>query len=417
MKLYLILLFPIAWGLSPPALAQTDEAFRQKFEACSREADGNDRLLCFDRLAITEERAAKESETMAIEVTELNPVRPQAQYSPGRRSLREIPRGLSSDGPNVFGISNAQKFSGRGDRGEQNHLEFNLSFKYPLYLNDKSMDEERNRGLPLIRAPQRFYFIYNGAYDFHALNNLPIFNEEKLEWYRSAPVISRDQNPGLAFEWDLTSDSRHRFRLGFMHHSNGQRKSYSGNPEPSEVAAAEAEKQQLIADINGLIDGPEGEDYALQDLSRSSNYVQLRYQHILKGDAEGGDGWRQIQVELRPYYFGLDDEVFWEDGSSSRSKLTDYDGLRFLYEHYNNESPFNLGGKLFGLNSAAFVTRAELKSGTLGVKNLRQISGKFSAGWKFENLVLMGYYFNGYGKEISSYHYRSQHWGVGLEFR
>ena len=411
MKHSTVLIALLIWGCIPTAQAKFVEAF----EVCSAETDPGRRLACYDRFAAEIE----ESELSIMQAAEVSVSLPTSLTTPEEMSLPYVPRGLSSDGPNYFGMSNAQKFNGRGDRGEQNHVEFNLSVKYPLFLNDKSVNSGSNEGLSL-RWPERAYFIYNGAYDFHALNNLnniPRLNDEKLDWYRSAPVISRDQNPGLALEWDLVRDGSSRFRFAVMHHSNGQQESFNDNPDPLEKDAAEAEKQRLIAEINGLIAGPEGEDYALQDLSRSSNYVSLRYQRILQGRVDGEAGWKQYQFELRPYYFGVDDEVFWEDGPSSRAKLTDYDGMRFLWEHYDDNSILNLGGKLFGQSSYAFVKRVELKSGTLGVKNLRQISAKISAGWKFQNLVLMGYYFNGYGKEISSYHYRSQHWGLGLEFR
>lgn len=398
MKYSTALIVLLAWGAIPGAQAQFEEAF----EVCSIKIDPDERLACYDRFAA----ATKQPDTSSATSIE-------------EKLLPYVPDGLSSDGPNYLGISNAQKFNARGDRGEQNHVEFSLSVKYPLFINQNSVKQRSNEGLS-IRWPERAYFIYNSAYDFHALNslnNIPRLNDEKLDWYRSAPLISRDQNPGLALEWDLVRDGSSRFRLAVMHHSNGQKKSFDDNPEPAEREAAEAEKQRLIAEIKGLIAGPEGEDFALQDLSRSSNYVSLRYQRILQGRVDGEVGWKQYQFELRPYYFGLDDDVFWEDGRSSRARLTDYDGIRFLWEHYDGETSRNLDGSLFGQSSTAFVKRVEIKSGTLGIKNLRQISAKVSAGWKFKNLVLMGYYFNGYGKEISSYHYRSQHWGLGLEFR
>ena|GEM_PF-653661 len=414
MKHSTVLIALCIWGYVPAAQAQFEEAF----EVCSIKTDSDKRLACYDRFATS----VKDMNSSSVLVTEQRKPNLSMRHPPAileEMPTPYVPRGLSSDGPNYLGISNAQKFSGRGDRGEQNHVEFNISIKYPLFINDTSVKNRSNEGLS-IRWPERAYFIYNGAYDFHALNslnNIPRLNDEKLDWYRSAPVISRDQNPGLALEWDLVRDGSSRFRFAVMHHSNGQQKSFDDNPEPGEEDAAEVEKQRLIAEINGLINGPEGEDYALQDLSRSSNYVSLRYQHILHGRVDGEAGWKQVQFELRPYYFGMDDEVFWEEGPISRAKLTDYDGIRFLWEHYDDASILNLGGKLFGQSSYAFVKRVELKGGTLGVKNLRQISAKLSAGWKFKNLVLMGYYFNGYGKELSSYHYRSQHWGLGLEFR
>lgn len=91
--------------------------------------------------------------------------------------------------------------------------------------------------------------------------------------------------------------------------------------------------------------------------------------------------------------------------------------MRFLWEHYDPESIFNLEGRFRGNESRAFIKRVELKGGISGIKELGNVSAKLSAGWKLDNLVITGYWFSGYGKELSSYHYRSQHWGVGLELR
>lgn len=281
-------------------------------------------------------------------------------------------------------------------------------------INDRSVRSKQNTGWPN-RLPERFFFIYNGSYDFHALNNFKAFNETKVDWYRSAPVISRDQNPGFAAEWDLVADGSRKLRFGLMHHSNGQPKSYS-SPDTDDTddqkAAKEAEKQALIAEINSYIHGEEGENYALQDLSRSSNYVQLRYQRILDGKVEGGQNWKQYQLEVRPHYFGVDDEIFWEAGLGDRPKITDYDGLRFQWEHYDSESIFN-----FLPRSSAFIKRVELKTGISDFSQLGNISSQLSLGWKWDNLTVVGYWFSGYGKELSTYHYRSHHWGVGLELR
>lgn len=409
MKHSIVLIALLVWSYAGLATAQPERAF----EICPQESEPAARLACYDRFAATgvvEESIVSSNEQLPLE--EILPL--------GVESLLYTPRVLTSDGPNFFGVSGSPEFRERGKRGERTHLEFNLSVKYPLYINDSSVREGSNEGLPFDRLPDRFYFVYNAAYDFHALNNLSLFNSGKVPWYSSAPVISRDQSPGLAGEWDLVSNGTQRLRLGLMHHSNGQSKSFSDSFDasvPAEVAAAELEKQQLIDGINGLIDGPEGENFALQDLSRSSNYVQLRYQHILDGNVEGEVGWRQYQFEVRPYYFGVDDDVFWETGRSARAKLTDYDGVRFLWEHYDPEHFLNFGGSLLGQDSYAFIKRIELKTGISGVKELSNISTKVSFGWKMKNLVLTGYYFNGYGKELSTYHYRSQHWGLGLEFR
>ncbi len=58
--------------------------------------------------------------------------------------------------------------------------------------------------------------------------------------------------------------------------------------------------------------------------------------------------------------------------------------------------------------------RVELKSGTSDLDALGHFGGKVSLGF-FDCLTV--FYFNGYGKEPSSYHLRSEYVGIGLEVR
>lgn len=413
-------------GFLPSVYAQSLEAILR----CAAESDSTARLACYDEFAaglanrnseidILQQRTISAEEMAELEFEASTRQRTQNELIErgvprGEQSLVYTPRFLSSDGPNTFGMSGTEGLRTPGENGERTHAEFNISIKYPLQINSKSVAEERNHGLPW-RLPERSFFIYNGSYDFHMLNN-KYLNNRKVPWYRSAPVISRDQNPGFASEWDLTTDGTHKLRLGLMHHSNGQTKTYSSiddNDTAEEATAKLAEKQALIEEINRFSAGEEGRSYALENLSRASNYVNIRYQWILGGQVEGGAEWQQLQLELRPYYFGVDDELFWEPLNSNAPKLTDFDGLRAIWEHYDTTSSV---ARLLP-NSRTFIKRVELKTGISDPGQLDNASAKVSLGWKWNQVAIVGYWWSGYGKELSSYHYRSHHWGIGLELR
>ena len=92
-----VLIALLIWGVIPTAQAQFEEAF----EVCSIEIDSEERLACYDRFAASFEVPGS---MFAVAIEE--------------SILPYAPEGLSSDGPNYLGISNAQKFSARGDRGE-----------------------------------------------------------------------------------------------------------------------------------------------------------------------------------------------------------------------------------------------------------------------------------------------------------
>ena len=80
-----------------------------------------------------------------------------------------------------------------------------------------------------------------------------------------------------------------------------------------------------------------------------------------------------------------------------------------------------LGGKLGQKAGQDVFTRLELKTGTRDTEALENIGGKLTFGWNIANektnIRLTGFYFNGYGKELSTYHLRTEYFGVGLEMR
>lgn len=268
---------------------------------------------------------------------------------------------LQSEDPNYFVFAHPID-NGELD-GDEPHIEFYLSIMYPFNLpeNDRWWQ------------PDHILAIYNGLYDFYIIPG---------ERYDSAPILSRRQNPGATLEWDIAEKSA--FRFGYFHESNGQ------TIDGEDGAAAVATE---------VLQG--GEEYALSQVSRGWDYVNARYGHT------GGDRWRwTAQVELRQFLhrqgFGsaaTEDEIFWDP--SNGAKIQDYDGLRLMFEQ-RTPIPGDVG------------LRLELKTGTADGEALGNFGGKVSLNWW--NCMTL-FYFNGYGKEPSSYHLRTEYIGFGLEFR
>ena len=88
-------------------------------------------------------------------------------------------------------------------------------------------------------------------------------------------------------------------------------------------------------------------------------------------------------------------------------QITDFEGLRGMVE-----------GSLWKSKRgrAAFDARLELKTG-LYHSTGQYVSGKFSLGARFNNLRTTLFYFDGYGKDLSTYHLRTKYVGFGLELR
>lgn len=384
----------VAAGFS--ASAQENAALQN----CRQLPDVRERLACYDQLADDANRV-QNMEVRAREQALAAPVQ-ETQPSPQRR--RGIPGYLSADGSNFLGIVGSPQFPEQGELGERTRMEIDLSVKYPLFDWETSFHEESGKRTHF--KPDRLFFIYNGSYDFHYLNSISFLNREDVEWYDSSPVVSKSQNPGVVAEWDLNEEGVEKFRFGIFHHSNGQTFDFDDPNDPDTLLKDDPFTREEAAEvINGYIDGPEGKHYALEQISRSSYYVQLRYQKQSDNLGYITPGYWQYQLELRPYYPKFENEMFWDGGREENPEIRDYDGIRGLWEKYWGVS---------GLNNHAVLMRAELKTGLSGFENL---SGKLSLGWKWGNWLLSGYWFNGYGKELSTYHLRSHHLGIGLEFR
>ncbi|MEX0964038.1 MAG: hypothetical protein WDZ52_08380 [Pseudohongiellaceae bacterium] len=295
-----------------------------------------------------------------------------------KKNLWSLSR-LTSDDPNFFGVSYDP---GQKERGVKTHLEFDISLKYPLL-------ESSEQSI-------RWYLIYNGSYDFQALTDADI--------YDSKPIISTMQNPGTAFEWDIGNGQR-KIRAGFFHHSNGQTLSESRDDTSPETLAKNA---LALEEFRG-IEAKWGEAPALEKLSRSSWYGQLRYQWMSSPDGRIDNDWKQIQLELRPFYVWNDDRIFWPSEPRNTPQIENVDGIRAVGEAMISIPDFIPFVPVRGL------ARVELQTGLWSP--FENVGGEISLSVNVDNLLFSWYYYSGFTKDITNYHKRTQHMGFGFELR
>ncbi len=305
---------------------------------------------------------------------------------------------LQSDDPNYIVYASS---SDDDTLAADAHVEFLLSLRYPLV---EAWFERRHAQLDQHYAryiPNRLLLIYNGLYDFY------VFEGDR---YESAPIVSRRQNPGLVLEWDLkrntTADNYRTLRLGWFHESNGQ----SLDDEDGDGATLFARE---VAEAD--------EEFALSQVSRGWDYLSVRFANGPAGVADGEldpyrSGWWKLQAEMRVYcdcqgfgfISGREDDVFWES-VDEQPKIQDFDGLRVAFER-----SFSAGW--LGTDNY-FVGRAQLQAGTSDWDSLATISSRLSLGFALGQTRLVGFYHNGYGKDLSTYHIRTNYFGLGLELR
>ncbi len=280
---------------------------------------------------------------------------------------------LSTNNPNFFGIATPNP----GDElGDETHFELRLSLDYRLWEWDNTS----------LWKPDALTFVYNAKYDFYY---------EFTERYQSAPVLSRQQNPGIALDWRLGSGSEIRF--GWFHESNGQT---IDTLEQFVAAATEP----------GGNGEPLGFESALSQVSRGWDYAQIRWRNYGNDELLGYDDRWRYQVEYRAFCncqgFGFDDKednVFWRP-IDEQPDIDDYDGLRASFERMLSSGDLGVSARL------------DLKTGTSGSEALSNISGRISLALNLNQLRLSAFYFDGYGKEPSTYHIRSRYAGLGLQF-
>lgn len=356
---------------------------------CLTETDKDKRLSCYDEaLGYSEVTSPQLITTLPKVATTLAQERAiDSNEGTAEQEPKKILEQLSSNQANHFALVPSAKDS----KTNETHLEFFLSIKYPLI--DESLRKAKKANPEFAGLiPDKLYFVYNGRYDFFFNSDESLDNP-----YRSSPVYSRMQNPGLAFEW-LRPETNDSFRLGYFHQSNGQT---VDNQTPN--------SQQ---DYQYKLD-KYGESYALANVSRGWDYLQLRWQR--HADVEGNeftDDWWKIQLEYRDIFdfqaFGAsarEDDIWWDP--SLNHHYDDFDGLRF-----NGERSFS-----FPFWKRSFLLQGKFRTGTRDLSALENITGKISLGTEFFHTHFQMFYFSGYGKDISTYHIKDNYVGMGFEIR
>lgn len=360
------------------------DEFEREYLSCVELSTDTDRLLCYDMI-----RKLYNTEKLDVATKDYD-------------SDAERYGVLTSNNPNYFSYTfpRDEKF------GEEHHAEIYLSIKYPLMdqwlqgIKKGSKDGTASESKLNSFVPDLVYVIYNGLYDFYMLDS---------DLYDSSPVISRRQNPGFATEYDF-SMGLSKLRIGWFHESNGQQLE-QGVDELKRFNARE---------LHGNL------DYALSEVSRGWDYAQIRWEYSARDVSHDYNiDWYRIQAEYRFFCscqgFGgasREDEIWWNIGDES--KIYDYDGIRVMGETRFN--PFKKEKTLTSINIAEFLVRLELKSGTRR-SFLDNVGGKVSLGVRLPGLPLVNntqftlFYFNGYGREPSTYHLRTDYIGLGLELR
>ena len=340
-------------------------------------------LVCFNSsYAISSELSIEESYAKCHEMEDkdirldcFDALKPQNKVAIERAEIEKYY--LSTNLPNYMVWAIPQD----NDLNDESHAEFFLSLKYPFYF--KKQDDNKPKKVDKSfhdYLPDRGYVIYNGLYDFYVTDGL----------YDSSPVISRLQNLGMAAEWDF-NQGKDKLRIGWIHESNGQ------VLDPDDLAQFEHKRLD------------KGDDFALSSVSRGWDFLQFRFErssHLELDDYR--QGWWRYHFELRGYFcdcqglwfFDREDEIWWELGN--KATIAEYDGMRFMAE------------KVFNPFQKQFLVRTEFKT---GIRDFSNFSGKLTLGYKLNNTRLTAFYFNGYGKEPSTYHLRAKYVGVGVEFR
>jgi hypothetical protein len=306
---------------------------------------------------------------------------------------------IRADDPNYFAV--VKPIDDGAETKDDQHTEFYISLKYPLFKQMWFDDKWY--------MPNRFLFIYNGLYDFYML---PTYYDNL---YGSSPIISRRQNPGFALEWD--SKKAGQLRFGYFHESNGQ------------------SIDNVTNYVSALAAASNNSTYAIGQISRGWDYLTLRYEY--DSDAAYGENKKdslnrlRFHVDLRHFFdfqgffasADKEDTVFWTTPVGN-SKISEYDGLRLMLE-----GTHKLGENWSFIRNTELLGRVQTKTGISDLKALENLGGQITIAVKPAvrisrilsdepwNFWISFFYFNGYGREPSSYHYRTEYMGIGLEMR
>ena len=392
---------------SAGSLAEASDSLylQERMGSCALEISDELRLDCFD--SITRDISHSDSvkslpDEPSADSDDINTIAAAEEAGTSALHSGAFEKRLTTNDPNYIAAIAAPVSN---DLNDDNHIEFYLSLKYPLieplFTKLKYADAKLTGTVVRPWMPDRLYFVYNGLYDFY-------FYESSR--YDSSPVLSRLQNPGLTFEYDL-STSEDKVRLGWFHESNGQTLEKESTDNGDENINGSGIFQRRVDE--------HGEDYALASVSRGWDYASLRYGASENGDVWSKNGgvtpviheksWYQYHIEYRWFcdcqaiVGDKEDDIWWEPGN--RDEISDYDGLRFMAE------------RGFKVGSLGLLGRIEYKSGLYSWDAMSNISWKATLITQWDNFSLMGFYFNGYGKEPSTYQLETQYVGLGIELR
>jgi len=236
------------------------------------------------------------------------------------------------------------------------HNEFYLSIKYPIFghLANDVLGEQSS-----------LYFAYNGKYDFY-------FNSR-----HSSPIISRLQNPGLIYKYKLAASWHNltSIKSGYFHQSNGQ--------TVDNIARFQATTNAI--------------DY----VSRGWDYIPLELKFSLPAKTYLYLNGR-LFMRKQLFTIAREDQVFWEPNRRSQPKVSDYDGLRILLR---KEFDFNHTG-LQHIKLAAYWRTGYTAA---------HISQKYELTVRAYDFPLHAFYFNGFGREITTYHRKDSYIAIGIE--
>lgn len=369
--------------------AEAPAGFHDAYLQCREENDEIMRLRCYDALGQSVTRSAAEVEEAAG--SEVGPPQDYEERERIKRidrlaalSRRQERGMVTADEPSYF----AYVTPFRNDSGDDDHIEFYLSLKYPVFddwLSDLQsyfggLDSNTGKSLRGL-TPDRMLLHYNGLYDFYASSSEP---------YDSAPIVSRRQNPGLSVEYTFAG-GRDTLRLAWFHESNGQ-----------QLEEDDSARFQELRDLYG-------DDYALSKVSRGWDYAQIRWSSNSLGfDDPLSSDWFNYQAELRFYcncqgfgfIDGREDDIWWEESNSD--VIGDFDGLRVAVD-----------GSLPDAGPLSLDARLELQTG-LEHSFGQYVTGRLTLGAKWDNIRLTLFYFDGYGRDPSTYNVRTRYGGIGF---
>lgn len=249
---------------------------------------------------------------------------------------------------------------------DESHVEFKISIKYPLRECPKGdCDTQKDQ----------VYFAYTGKYDFY------IYSED-TPGRESAPIISRVQNPGIYYRRLLGKDSwdyLQSFSIGWFHESNGQ-------------------QITELADFNNTLHAEDfvsrGWDYLGVDIKFSSPLkTVLNDDHLY---------YLRLRAFCNCQAFGKfskedDTSIF---GSTEGEEIGDYDGLRLLMK--------STSGKNYNYTLS-------LRSGVSTRNAFSNLTVQLEYTYDYLGIPWSILYFNGYGKDISTYHIKDEYVGVGVK--